>query len=153
MPDISYDSFIGGTNTTNEITSPNSDFTNLFSVKNSYTYDVKVLGIQTRFKAGLHDCRVKFKDGDGNEIISGSPLLSNIGNSYDAAIGFNTDLLPVDFILPTGNEIFILLANRIQPVNKLDISLLFCVKRVLSQRNNGSSIVGMKPTNQVKRIA
>lgn len=127
---ISYDSFIGGSNDTNEITSTNSDFTNLFAVKNAYTYPVRVLGIQTRFKAGLQDCRVKFVDGNRNEIISGTPQLSNIGNSYDAAVGFNTDILPVNFILPNGNEIFVFIANRNIPVGKLDMSVLFCVKKI-----------------------
>lgn len=148
MPEISYDSFIGGSNDTNEITSPNSDFTKLFAVKNSYTYPVRVLGIQTRFKTGLHDCRVKFKDGDGTEIISGTPQLANIGNSYDAAVGFNTDLLPVDFILPAGNEIFVLISNRTVPVNKLDMSILFCVKKIQANK-----VVGMNQNNNPKRIA
>lgn len=135
MDGISFDNFIGGSNDTTEIASANSDFTHLFSVKNSYTHPVRVRGIQTRYKAGLEDCKVKFKDGDGVEIISGKPQLTNIGNTYNAAVGFNADLLPVDFILPAGSEVYVFISNRTIPVSKSDISILFCVKNLGNVNN------------------
>lgn len=124
-----YDRFIGGSNTSNEITVANSpSYVNLFSVKNQFTSDVRVLGIQTRYRKELENCNIVFKDGNGNEILAGDPQLTNIGNSRDSAVGFNTDILPVNFIITTGNEISVYVKNKSEPVRVNDISVLFCVK-------------------------
>lgn len=122
---IAYDAVIGGENTENEITSQNSSFVKLFSVKNEFTYPVRTLGIQVRFKDGLGDCLINLKDGNGNEIFTGKINLSQVGNTFTAAIP--RDELPVDFEIPAGNEIFVYVANKAVPVLKGDVNVVFFI--------------------------
>lgn len=147
MERIAYDATIGGENTENEITSANSNFVKLFPVKNEFTYPVRVLGIQVRFKDGLGDCLINLKDGNGNEIFTGKINLSQVGNTFTAAIA--RDELPVDFEIPAGNEISVYIANKAIPVLKGDVNVAFFVLRKdpnhFSSKQQTQSLPGRQP--------
>lgn len=82
----------------------------------------RVLGIQTRFKAGLEDCTIIIRnESTSTEIVDGNVQLSQIGNTQDAQVP--RDELPVDFTLLQGMVIKVSLSAKNKDINPGDVNV------------------------------
>ncbi|ULG87917.1 hypothetical protein FH593_15300 [Leptospira interrogans] len=121
---LTFDLVVSGV-TEKQIDANSNVFTDAFTISNSFGRNLKVKGIQIKFKKELKTAQIKIsQNGDTTPFVKETQL-AQLGSSQDAEIGFK--LFPVNLMFTHQSSFSIELKPAGVVIDKNDVSVsLFC---------------------------